>query len=343
MRSRVVGTCEEDVKKFGGRFSTLLRDKGGFVKILIASILLTLLVGCAQAPEVRAQVRQTPISGDQAHYRLATWNVRNLFDPIDDYYNDEKPTQQEYEEKIERLASVLETVEADFIALQEVENLKSLTLLNEELSHPYPQVGLVEGNDQMRGIDVAFLSRLPVREVRSHTELRLPKQPQDKRNHHFSRDCLEVHLDTEPPVVLLINHFKSARGNSKKSASKRRAQAEGVVEIAAQANAQYAKCAVFVMGDFNDRPDSWALQPLFQEFTDPFSGLPAETRVTHRYRKGGSQLDHILLDPEANAIGSSARIWPEVARRVSDHNPVSMELLLKTRESVPQKVWSEPG
>ena len=309
--------------------------------VLLASLLVVLLFsGCRPTELAQVDATRTPISGEATYYRIATFNVRNLFDTVDDRYNDEHVTEAEYSDKIARLSEVLDTVQADFIALQEVENLESLLSLNAQLSRPYPQVGLVEGNDQVRGIDVCFLSRLAVKDVRSHADLALPHQPGDNRNHHFSRDCLEVHLDTEPPVVLLINHFKSARGNSKKAAGKRRAQAEGVVEIAAQVETDRA---VIILGDFNDRPDSWALKPLFEPFTNPFAGLPKETRITHRYRKGGSQLDYILLDPEAKAIGSSARIWPEVARKVSDHNPVSIEVQLKARGSVPEKVWSEPS
>jgi endonuclease/exonuclease/phosphatase family metal-dependent hydrolase len=308
------------------------------MKRWISCLFVVLLVGCAKTPDVQAQVRQTPVSGEEAYYRLATWNVRNLFDATDDPYKDETPTAEEYRTKLGELAQVLETVQADFIALQEVENLDSLSQLNSQLSHPYPQIGLLEGNDQIRGIDVAFLSRLPVKSVRTHTDKRLSPPPGGDRSHGFSRDCLEVQLDTEPPVTLLINHLKSGRGDSKKSAGKRRAQAQGVLEIAQELP---ESAAVFVLGDLNDRPDSWALEPLFAHFKDPFSGLPAETRITHRYRKGGSQLDHILLDPEAAVMASSARIWPEVARQTSDHNPVSVELLLKAGGPVPKKVWSE--
>lgn len=275
---------------------------------------------------------------ERAYFRLASWNVRNLFDDIDDPYYDETPNTQEYQAKLRELVAVVEEVEADFIALQEVENLASLSEMNSLLKNPYPQVGLIEGNDQMRGIDVAFLSRLPVREVISHAALDLPVQAGEQRTHRFSRDCLEVRLDTEPSVVVLINHFKSARGDAKKSAQKRRAQAEGVVQIA---SALAPEEAVFIVGDLNGRQDEWALEPLFQLFQDPFAGLPQETRITHRYKKGGSALDHILLDPEAAELSSNARIWSDVARETSDHNPVSVELSLGKVVPAPAKVWAE--
>jgi endonuclease/exonuclease/phosphatase family metal-dependent hydrolase len=273
-----------------------------------------------------------------AYFRLASWNVRNLFDDVDDPYYDETPNTQEYQAKLRELVVVIDEVEADFLALQEVENLASLSAANSLLRNPYPQVGLIEGNDQMRGIDVAFLSRLPVKEVISHADFNLPAQAGEQRTHRFSRDCLEVRLDTEPSVVVLINHFKSARGDAKKSAQKRRAQAEGVVRIASTIEPEEA---VFIVGDLNGRPDEWALEPLFQQFQDPFAGLPPETRITHRYKKGGSALDHILLDPEAAKISSNARIWSDIARETSDHNPVSVELSLGKAMQAPAKVWAE--
>ena len=310
------------------------------VRTLLLFLFLVVAYGCAPVKTVQAQAPEKSTGAVPAsdYFRLATWNVRNLFDDIDDPYHDETPNTQEYQAKLRELVAVIEEVEADFIALQEVENLASLSEMNSMLANPYPQVGLIEGNDQMRGIDVAFLSRMPVKEVISHAALDLPVQAGEQRTHRFSRDCLEVRLDTEPSVVILINHFKSARGDAKKSAQKRRAQAEGVVQIASAIAPQEA---VFIVGDLNGRQDEWALEPLFQQFQDPFAGLPPETRITHRYKKGGSALDHILLDPEAANLSSNARIWSDVARDTSDHNPVSVELSLGKVVQAPTKVWAE--
>ncbi|MCA9780713.1 MAG: endonuclease/exonuclease/phosphatase family protein [Candidatus Eremiobacteraeota bacterium] len=311
------------------------------MRILLPLILLV-LSGCTPREVAQAQTPEsTVVAGapaDSSYYRLASWNVRNLFDDVDDPYRDETPSTEEYQSKLRELAKVIGEVDADFIALQEVENLASLSEVNSLLGNPYPQVGLLEGNDQIRGIDVAFLSRLPVKEVVSHASLDLPLQDGDPQVHHFSRDCLEVRLDTEPSVVVLVNHFKSARGDSKKSARKRRAQAEGVLQVA---EAIPSEEALFVVGDLNGRQDEWSLEPLFQRFQDPFAGLPPETRITHRYRHGGSALDHILLDPEAAQIASNARIWSEIAKDTSDHNPVSVELLISPAKEAAKRVWAE--
>lgn len=310
------------------------------MRLIILLLSLAFLTGCQSFSVEAAGSPQPPlppkIEGPQQHRRLATWNVRNLFDDVNDPYKDETPNSEQYASKLDELARVLDQVDADFIALQEVENLESLNRLNSRLAKPYPQIGLLEGNDQIRGIDVAFMSRLEIDDVRSHAQLDLPKQ-EDGRNHHFSRDCLEVRLQTDPPVIVLVNHFKSGRGDSKSSAVKRRAQAEGVVQIATATDSPGT--ALFVMGDLNDTPDSWALEPLMKAFVDPFDGLPPEVRITHRYKKGGSALDHILLDDDARRIAESARVWSELARQTSDHNPVTIEVKVKAAETAAEKVW----
>ena len=295
-----------------------------------------------------SSARETPEivleRGEETSIRVATWNVRNLFDSVDDPYGDDVLEGDKYPQKIRELCTVLEEVDADFVALQEVENFQCLDDLNSQLAEPYPQIGLLEGNDQQRGIDVAFLSRVAVDEVISHKATKLPRHPDVSPNYKFSRDCLEVRLRSEPPLTLLINHLKSGRGDGKVSASKRRVQAEGIAQIAERVDIPPQIRGIVILGDLNDRPDSWALAPLFEKFVDPLASIPQKERVTHRYKKGGSALDHILLDEQAHKLASSARVWTGLAKDTSDHDPVSVQLQIKIDSGkVPSKLWrSEP-
>ena len=81
---------------------------------------------------------------------------------------------------------------------------------------------LIDGNDNARGIDVALVSRFPIRTMRSHVD--------DSENGQliFSRDCLELEvLHPSGPIWLLIKHFKSkGYGSPAKNNQKRRMQAE---------------------------------------------------------------------------------------------------------------------
>lgn len=306
-------------------------------------VVLILLWSCGCKPQRGEETTPTPqVAGEQETYRLASWNVRNLFDPVDDSYNDDVLTSEEYSQKLGELAAVIDALEADILVLQEVENMRCLQDLNRALARPYPQLGLIEGNDTIRGIDVCFLSRLPVARVSSHKKHRLPTHPDAPKRYGFSRDCLEVRLQTQPSVTLLVNHFKSARGDAKKSAAKRRVQAAGVVEIAKEVDAPGR--ALFVVGDLNGPQDSWALEPLSQNFEDAFAHIPKEERITHRFRKGGSALDHILVDHDAAQILGERKIWKEVARSTSDHNPISADIRLRKLGSghTTIQVWEKP-
>ena len=247
---------------------------------------------------------------------------------MDDPNNDEVPTPAELKLKLRETAEVLQKLDADFVALEEVENVGVLEQLNKTLPEAYPYLFLVEGNDKGRGIDVGYLSRIPVDETVSHADYDLPDRYGVSRSYRFSRDCLEVRLATDPPLTIFVNHFKSQMGSKKTSANKRRVQAEAVAELAKESSRQHPRALEVIMGDLNDQPESWALEPLFREFIDVFEDFPDELRVTHRSRHGGSSLDHILLSPDARSRMSSSQVWKDAAVRTSDHDPVSVEIQL---------------
>lgn len=311
--------------------------------------LIVLFVGCdrvslteGDAPgQAGGEVAGNPSIGKRLpgeNFRLASWNVRNFFDEMDDENQDDVLTPVRFQDKVESLKRVLEEVDADFVALQEVENMNCLSTLNSALDKPYPQLGLIEGNDRQRGIDVAFMSRLPVEEVVSHAEEVLPSHPDVSKNYRFSRDCLEVKLKTEPPVTILINHLKSSRGDAKGSAAKRLVQSKGIVAIASRIDKPEHR-AVFIVGDLNDEADGWSLRPLFGQYTDAFRAIPKEKRITHRYGKGGSAIDHILLDRDALGISAGAKIWFGRGRETSDHDPVSVQVNLAPLSETALRVW----
>lgn len=276
-----------------------------------------------------------PASTGNVPVRLATWNVANLFDTVDDPIDDTVLSPAAFQKKTGQVAAVLETLDCDFVALEEVEDLQCLTAVNDRLLHPYPQLGLIEGNDQDRGIDVAFLSRLPVSAVISHRHDDLPDEPGISRHYKFSRDCLEVVLDTQPPVTVLVNHFKSQLGSKKDAAAKRHAQSGGVVRIAGEIATRRPQGLELVMGDLNDRPGSWSLQPLTEPFVDVFEGIPESSRASHRSKHGRTALDHILISPDGLARVDKARVYQDLGKPTSDHDPVAVTIRLDTKPTRP--------
>lgn len=258
--------------------------------------------------------------------RVATWNLHDFFDAVDDSYNDEVLSLREFASKLDSLKAGLDDVNADIVGVCEVENLACLRKLGERAGYPY--VLLVPGNDRIRGINVGVLSRIPIKNYVSHTRDRFRNSA--GRNGAFSRDCLEVHFAHSSRLTLLVNHLKSQRGQDKEANdAKRASQAGRVREIAAG----LSSVPVVIVGDMNADPDSPSLRPLLgaKFLTDVMQSIPAKSRVTFKNSRYTSALDYILVNQKlAPAVeANSVRIYatPNVAR-ASDHRPVSVDLRL---------------
>ncbi|MDD2890643.1 MAG: endonuclease/exonuclease/phosphatase family protein [bacterium] len=304
--------------------------------------------------------------------RIGTFNVENLFARFKFKANEGKKedtylsngwtineTAFEVTNPEERrfTANAIRDLDADVLALQEVENLNILKRFNngylKELGYSY--FALISGNDP-RFINIAVLSRYPIVHIRSHQHCRRP----DSKSLIFSRDCLEVDvfLPGEKTFTLYINHFKSMLGGREATMEKRKLQTETVVKIInARFDKNINKKAFVVLGDFNDYRDgdnaSPGLAPLLKQewLSDAVMRLPANERWTHFYKgtKEYNQLDYILL---SKAIAdSNIDSKPIIIRKgqplragnynqyagigqdkpkASDHCPVGIDIKLNT-------------
>ena len=161
---------------------------------------ITLLTICVALALAACRESAAPAASTPQSLTIMTFNVENLFDNIDDPVKDDRTylalTNKQNDDhraacaKIEvrswrddcfeldwnddvinrKLRAVAETIlqvgngrGADIIAFQEVENIGILERLRNEYlaAADYQPAVLIEGND-LRGIDVAFLSRLPL-------------------------------------------------------------------------------------------------------------------------------------------------------------------------------------
>lgn len=295
----------------------------------MARLLVLLLLACACACASAEPVAQD--DGPVRRLRLLTWNVHNLFDAVDDPYEDDVLTPAEVDAKIARLARVLDDADADLVALQEIEKATLLQRLAARAG--YSQMIFEEGNDTARGIDVAFMARVPVDGYASHAGDRLPDVLGAPPDYRFSRDCLEVHVE---PLVILVNHFKSQATGGRESDAKRRAQAERVEQIAA------AHRYVAVVGDLNAPPESWSLEPLLGgELVDPFRGRPLAERATYARRNRSAVLDYILVSPSVRVAGARVLTGAEI-EAASDHRPVLAELEVPARAGGPSEPRESP-
>jgi endonuclease/exonuclease/phosphatase family metal-dependent hydrolase len=234
---------------------------------------------------------------------------------------------------MDRLAKVFRRLNAYVVALQEVENRgylqRFVDVCLEGLG--YEHVVHFEGND-MRGIDVCLISKLPVGTVRSHRHLSFAGPDGEQRR--FQRDVLAVTVEPPggTPLEVWVVHLKSNTDGREFAEPVRLAEAMELRRLLDQALRKDAGARILVMGDFNDTWDSQTIKTIVG--TEPMamwsptvelSGDLPDTYNTGRYQ---SMIDFILCSP-AMAKTYVSDSWktdpgsPETSG--SDHNPVTAQ------------------
>lgn len=226
-----------------------------------------------------------------------------------------------------QLAQRIAAIDPDVLAVQEVEDVTTLTAFaNEELAElDYRYVVLVEGNDP-RLIDVGLLSRYPIGQVTSWRHaVAQPTYTQPV----FGRDLLQVDILTQDHsrrlLTIFNTHLKSnfcPRGQNPAAyrqqvlriRAKQAATAARIVAGQTQPDSPYLVC-----GDMNDSPTSPALEPLVKDKTlNLVDGLA-----------------HAVADRPAPPCKTPApdRPWSYVFE--SDHEPADYQLF--------DQIWLSPA
>ena len=202
--------------------------------------------------------------------------------------------------------NAIDALNADVIALQEVENLDVLKRFRSKYlggSKAYPYLVLVDANDP-RLIDVAVMSRHPIIHVRSHQER---KESPRKRGFIFSRDCLELDISFRGggTITLFVNHLKSMMEGRARTRPRREIQAAAVKEIVKERfGPNPGQNPFMILGDLNDYLETDANGPSgileiagWDQVENVVGRLPADERWTHYYDDGDEyrQLDYILV------------------------------------------------
>ena len=142
--------------------------------------------------------------------KIASWNVENLFDTRvqGTEYKEYIPGHHGWSEamlrkKLLNLSEVICDLDADVIALEEVENDGVLARLQQTLRRvgcPYRYRAITSGAG--RPVHVALLSRIKIGKKREISVTRYGRE----------RHILEATLATDPPLKLFVNHWRSKRG-----------------------------------------------------------------------------------------------------------------------------------
>ncbi|MCP4251145.1 MAG: hypothetical protein GY778_29255 [bacterium] len=264
---------------------------------------------------------------------VATFNLLNLFDDDDDPYHNDQGTPPKPREQMQRLAETFRKLDADVVALQEVENRGYLKRFVDMLipGLGYEHLVLFEGNDR-RGIDVAVLSRFPIGPVTSYRHLRFPDG--NGKMMSFRRDLLQATI--EPPGGVAFDvfavHLKSKRSDDQgKSLAIRLGEARQIRKILDAQLARDPQARFVICGDFNDTFDSKPLQTIIGQgsgaLTALVDDLPEEQRVTYNKEPYRSMIDFVLTSPSMakRYRPGSARVIPgSISSGGSDHNPVAV-------------------
>lgn len=259
-------------------------------------------------------------------------------------------------------ARVIRDVDADILAVVEVESRPVLKEFNQMIlpkapvnGVEYPHVMVIDGNDP-RGIDVGLMTKkdYEIFGMYSHVhDLKADGFPV------YSRDCPEFQVLTSSgeQIWVLPNHFKSKfGGNDPASRAKRLAQSKRTAEIYKQLLDGGFKNVV-VLGDLNDTPNSAELAPLLSTSLKDVSDHPKFVDFEFKANNGNkgigtfglgndnNKIDYLLLSPSLfgkvkNAglfrkgawPGSSPKRWstyPQLQRKLhvaSDHHAIFVDL-----------------
>jgi len=270
--------------------------------------------------------------------RIATYNVLNLFDEYDDPYipdGKERLPGKETEELV-KLARVFHKLDADVLALQEVENRGVLTeFVGAYLADMgYQEIVLYEGNSD-RGIDVGLLSRFPIGAVTSHRHRDFVDGNGDPMRFH--RDLLQVEIlpKGRRPFEVWVVHLKSKYGGADATMPIRLGETRTIRRILDKRLKNEPDARIAICGDFNDTFDSKPVQHLVGDGSTAlasfFAELDKEERITFNREPYRSMIDFILVTPglAGTYVSDSFAILPgTVESSGSDHNPVAASVKL---------------
>ena len=268
---------------------------------------------------------------------IAAYNILNLFDDHDDPYRSDEVTPAKPRAEMERLAESIRQLNADVIAVEEVESRDYLQRFVDVFlaDMGYRHVVLFEGNDN-RGIDVGLISRIPVGPVESNRHVTFPGLDGSPRR--FNRDVLEVTLLPEgaPPIEVWIVHLKSNVGGREEAEPIRIPEAQQVRRMLDEDLTANPEARIIVTGDFNDTWDSNTLKTIVGPSEGAMWSAGSESTdpelVTYNEGEFRSVIDFMLCSPAMArqfVKGSYRNPQGSVESTGSDHNPISATFRVK--------------
>ena len=248
--------------------------------------------------------------------RIGSYNVLNYFDDVDDpalsgEWDDAELTSRPGQ--LAALAKAIRELDADVLALQEVESLDALRRFRDEHlgDMGYVHVASLDAG-YYRGVEQSVLSRVPVTNISNWPALStadvvrsgegFQPVPEDPKL-EFQRSPLMVDLKTEDgyEFTLIVVHLKSG---GLAHAYRREAEGLKLLEIVAERLESDPERNVIVLGDFNAKSQYKSMQLLLDGgLVDAMAHRVTEATnvesarwVTH---ESGRIIDYILVNDHA--------------------------------------------
>lgn len=348
----------------------MIRDARPCRLLLLTALLLlgaTVLPAATQDAAVQPAKNKFGLSVPKAKtpgaIRIATYNILNFFDRVDDpnlsgEFDDMKLAATD--ERAAKLAEAIRALDADVIALQEVESLEALAWFRDNwlADMGYDHLASLDVG-YYRGIECSVMSRFEITQVKIWPDIRIDDEPREgpgwssvpnsNEPMEFQRSPIMVDIRTPDGYELTLFSIHHKSGNFR---HQREFEALKIMRFVREREAEDPSRNIIVLGDFNAAPWDKSLR-LYLEggMVDTLAHriIPRwnedDLTETNLYKTHESDrvLDYILLNRAAfrEFVPGSAFIYgtlypppgynwrtdPHPAGYASDHYPVAIDLI----------------
>ncbi|MDP6943297.1 MAG: endonuclease/exonuclease/phosphatase family protein [Myxococcota bacterium] len=248
--------------------------------------------------------------------KVATLNVQRFFDTTCDSGTcgpdafEPVVSADQFEAKARAVSLAIESMDAEFVLLQEIESQACLDAVQARLGGRYT-VAVLGEIGVPASVDVAVLAEGTLLEVVLHRQTEIPRP--DGGTTLFSRELPEVHVQRAGRrVILMPLHFRSKYNDDP---DRRLAEAQAARAIVANVAATYPDAMILLGGDVNDFPGSPPMNALEADDTldAVYDDLPAHERWTHEYKGQQAMIDHLFIanDSGGQLVAGSTRVLRE--------------------------------
>jgi len=284
------------------------------MKKALFTIIISAVVGTGLFFSLNGQKQTNHNDNNSSLFTVATWNVENLFDMVADgseyveYIPNYKGWDGEsYQIKLRHTAKVIADINADIIALEEVENKNTLNALvakTAELGVKYTYTEIT--SNKHSAVQTAILSKFP---IVSKQELSLDTQVRE-------RPILKTVIDISgQKIILYANHWKAKTGPESKRVEYAKSLMQDVTRLPQHTD-------YIILGDFNSNYNEFETFENNNKLNDT-GGVAAindivKTTVTKNSKKSvASKVDVIADDTNRTHYN----LWLELSKneRISEY------------------------